>query len=115
MGRTDGSHWFYSYLPMGISGGATSTLIPLFAYALGGWGGLARHGPRFGRRRIDFDEVPVRDRRRARILRGPRGATRDARGRNSRGPQGRPPGRCPSARRAGTLPPDAHRSLRGTT
>src|SRR5207244_6387092 len=36
MGRTDGSHWFYSYLPMGISGGATSTLIPLFAYALGG-------------------------------------------------------------------------------
>src|SRR5437879_11864550 len=36
MGRTDGSHWYYSYLPMGISGGATSTLIPLFAYALGG-------------------------------------------------------------------------------
>src|SRR5437879_2463770 len=79
---------------------------------LGAWRRLARHGPRFGRRRIDFDEVPVRDRRRARILRGPRGATRDARGRNSRGPQGRPPGRCPSARRAGTLPPDALRSLR---
>jgi MFS family permease len=36
MGRADGSHWYYSYLPMGISGGATSTLIPLFAYALGG-------------------------------------------------------------------------------
>src|SRR5438034_114025 len=24
MGRTDGSHWYYSYLPMGISGGETS-------------------------------------------------------------------------------------------
>ena len=36
MGRTDGSHWSYSYLPMGISGGATTTLIPFFAYALGG-------------------------------------------------------------------------------
>src|SRR3972149_4744328 len=29
-------HWFYSYLPHGMSGGATSALIPLFAYALGG-------------------------------------------------------------------------------
>jgi MFS family permease len=36
MDRTDGSHWFYSYLPQGVAGGATSTLIPLFAYALGG-------------------------------------------------------------------------------
>jgi len=36
MGRTDGSHWLYAYLPQGISGGATSTLIPLFAFALGG-------------------------------------------------------------------------------
>src|SRR2546426_5464738 len=76
---------------------------------------LARHGSWIGRRRIDIDEVPVLDRRRARILRGPRGAIRDARGRGSRGPQGPPPGRRPSARRAGTLPPDAHRSLRGTT
>ncbi len=36
MDGTDGSHWFYSYLPQGIAGGATSTLIPLFAFALGG-------------------------------------------------------------------------------
>lgn len=36
MGRPDGSHWFYSYFPQGIAGGATSALIPLFAYALGG-------------------------------------------------------------------------------
>src|SRR2546427_4351375 len=36
MDRTDGSHWFYSYLPQGVAGGATSALIPLFAYALGG-------------------------------------------------------------------------------
>lgn len=35
MGRTKGSKWFYAYLPQGISGGATSTLIPLFAFALG--------------------------------------------------------------------------------
>jgi MFS family permease len=36
MDRSNGSHWFYSYLPQGVSGGATSALIPLFAYALGG-------------------------------------------------------------------------------
>lgn len=30
------SRWFYAYLPSGMSGGATSALIPLFAYALGG-------------------------------------------------------------------------------
>jgi MFS family permease len=36
MGTTDQSRWLYAYLPMGISGGATSALIPLFAYALGG-------------------------------------------------------------------------------
>lgn len=35
MGRANGSRWFYSYLPQGIAGGATSPLIPLFAYALG--------------------------------------------------------------------------------
>lgn len=35
MGRTKGSNWFYAYLPQGIAGGATSTLIPLFAFALG--------------------------------------------------------------------------------
>ena len=36
MGVGNGSNWFYAYLPQGISGGATSTLILLFAYALGG-------------------------------------------------------------------------------
>src|SRR3989442_1941396 len=36
MARTAGSYWFYSYLPQGVAGGATSALIPLFAYALGG-------------------------------------------------------------------------------
>ena len=36
MGGTASSRWFYAYLPMGISGGATSALIPLFAFALGG-------------------------------------------------------------------------------
>ena len=36
MGSKESSRWFYAYLPMGISGGATSALIPLFAYALGG-------------------------------------------------------------------------------
>jgi len=36
MGSKDSSRWFYAYLPMGIAGGATSALIPLFAYALGG-------------------------------------------------------------------------------
>ena len=35
MGRPNGSRWFYSFLPQGIAGGATSPLIPLFAYALG--------------------------------------------------------------------------------
>ncbi len=35
MTRGNGSKWFYSYLPQGIAGGATSPLIPLFAYALG--------------------------------------------------------------------------------
>lgn len=35
MARTNGSRWFYSYLPQGMAGGATSPLIPLFAYALG--------------------------------------------------------------------------------
>jgi len=34
MTRENGSRWFYSYLPQGIAGGATSPLIPLFAYAL---------------------------------------------------------------------------------
>lgn len=34
MGRAKGSNWFYAYLPQGISGGATSTLIPLIAFAL---------------------------------------------------------------------------------
>jgi len=36
MTRSDGSAWYYSYLPHGMAGGATSALIPLFAYALGG-------------------------------------------------------------------------------
>src|SRR5438445_10796855 len=36
MDRTDGSHCFSSSFPQGVAGGATSTLIPLFAYALGG-------------------------------------------------------------------------------
>src|SRR5207249_3477020 len=36
MDRTDGSPWFYSYLPRGVARGATSALMPLFAYALGG-------------------------------------------------------------------------------
>jgi MFS family permease len=36
MGRVRESKWLYAYLPQGISGGATSTLILLFAYALGG-------------------------------------------------------------------------------
>ena len=36
MDRPGGAQWFYSYLPQGIAGGATSALIPLFAYALGG-------------------------------------------------------------------------------
>ncbi len=35
MAQSDGSRWFYSYLPQGMAGGATSPLIPLFAYALG--------------------------------------------------------------------------------
>lgn len=35
MALENGSRWFYSYLPQGIAGGATSPLIPLFAYALG--------------------------------------------------------------------------------
>jgi MFS family permease len=35
MAPGNGSKWFYSYLPQGIAGGATSPLIPLFAYALG--------------------------------------------------------------------------------
>ncbi len=35
MAQANGSKWFYSYLPQGIAGGATSPLIPLFAYALG--------------------------------------------------------------------------------
>jgi MFS family permease len=35
MAQGNGSKWFYSYLPQGIAGGATSPLIPLFAYALG--------------------------------------------------------------------------------
>src|SRR6266508_2235051 len=34
--RANGSHWFYAYFPQGIAGGATSALIPLFAYGLGG-------------------------------------------------------------------------------
>jgi MFS family permease len=34
MARENGSRWFYSYLPQGIAGGATSPLIPLFAFAL---------------------------------------------------------------------------------
>lgn len=36
MAQPNGSRWFYCYLPHGMAGGATSTLIPLFAYALGG-------------------------------------------------------------------------------
>ncbi len=36
MDRSNGPHWFYAYVPQGIAGGATSALIPLFAYALGG-------------------------------------------------------------------------------
>jgi len=36
MAQGNNSRWFYAYLPNGMSGGATSTLIPLFAYALGG-------------------------------------------------------------------------------
>ena len=36
MGRSHGAPWYYCYLPHGIAGGATSALIPLFAYALGG-------------------------------------------------------------------------------
>src|SRR2546430_8285584 len=36
MARRDGPHWFYSSLPQGVAGGATSALIPLFASALGG-------------------------------------------------------------------------------
>ncbi len=36
MDRPRSSRWFYSYLPQGIAGGATSALIPLFAYGLGG-------------------------------------------------------------------------------
>lgn len=36
MARDEGSHWFRCFLPHGIAGGATSVLIPLFAYALGG-------------------------------------------------------------------------------
>ncbi len=36
MAQPSGSRWFYCYLPQGMSGGATSALIPLFAYALGG-------------------------------------------------------------------------------
>lgn len=36
MAQGNNSRWFYSYLPQGMSGGATSTLIPLFAYTLGG-------------------------------------------------------------------------------
>src|SRR5438093_10938139 len=36
MDRTDGSHWFYSYLPQGVAGGWTAALIPLVASALGG-------------------------------------------------------------------------------
>lgn len=35
MAQSNGSRWFYSYLPQGMAGGATSPLIPLFAYALG--------------------------------------------------------------------------------
>jgi MFS family permease len=36
MGRANASNWVFAYLPQGISGGATSTLILLFAYTLGG-------------------------------------------------------------------------------
>ncbi|OGS45684.1 MAG: hypothetical protein A3K66_03425 [Euryarchaeota archaeon RBG_16_67_27] len=36
MSQANGSRWFYSFVPHGMAGGATSTLIPLFAYALGG-------------------------------------------------------------------------------
>ncbi len=36
MSRANGSRWFYSYLPQGMAGGATSPLIPLFVVALGG-------------------------------------------------------------------------------
>jgi MFS family permease len=38
----NGARWFYSYLPHGMAGGATSALIPLFAHLLGG--GLAEVG-----------------------------------------------------------------------
>ncbi len=34
MARGNGSRWFYSYLPQGMAGGATSPLIPLFAFLL---------------------------------------------------------------------------------
>lgn len=68
---TRGDRWYYSYLPGNIAGGATSTLIPLFALILGAsaaevgiiaaaasiasvpafmlWGGLS---DRMGRRRV---------------------------------------------------------------
>jgi len=36
MAQSNGSRWFCCYFPHGMAGGATSTLIPLFAYALGG-------------------------------------------------------------------------------
>lgn len=36
MAQANGSRWFYCYVPHGMAGGATSALIPLFAYALGG-------------------------------------------------------------------------------
>lgn len=36
MSRANGSRWFYSYLPQGMAGGATSPLIPLFVVALQG-------------------------------------------------------------------------------
>jgi len=71
MSRGNGSRWFYCYVPHGMSGGATSALIPLFAYGLGGtvaevgiiaaatsiasvpafilWGGLS---DRLGRRKV---------------------------------------------------------------
>lgn len=42
MRRAASPRWFYSYLPHGMSGGATSALIPLFAVGLGG--GLAEVG-----------------------------------------------------------------------
>lgn len=71
LGRAGGPRWLYSYVPQGIAGGATSALIPLFAFGLGGslatvgiiiaatsmasvpafilWGSLS---DRFGRRRV---------------------------------------------------------------